>query len=243
VIGLVAVSHSRALAEAAVHLALQMGGDDPPRVRIAAGGPDDDLGTDAVAIAAAIDEAESGDGVLVLMDLGSAILSAETALEFVAQPEGVRLSPAPFVEGLVAAVVTATGGGDLETVARECATAADAKARHLDAGVGGPASGAPSDAGDRDEAERSFEAVVTAPSGLHARPAAALVKAASRHDAEVRIADLETGTDEVSGRSLLAVMALGIRQGSRVRVSASGPEAEAAIDELRALFADGFGEG
>lgn len=243
-IGLVAVSHSRALAEAAVHLALQMGGDAPPRVRVAAGGPDDDLGTDAVAIAAAIDDADSGDGVLVLMDLGSAILSTETALEFVAQPERVRLSPAPFVEGLVAAVVTAAGGADLETVARECATAADAKARHLGADVGGPASGAFSDSGDRgDEGALSFEAVVTAPSGLHARPAAAFVKAASRHDAEVRIADLETGADEVSGRSLLAVMALGIRQGSRVRVSASGPQAEAALEELRELFADGFGEG
>ncbi len=67
-IGLVAVSHSRPLAMAAVELALQMGGAAPPVVRVAAGGPDGDLGTDAVAIAAAIDEADSGDGVLVLMD-------------------------------------------------------------------------------------------------------------------------------------------------------------------------------
>jgi len=242
VIGLAAVSHSRALAEAAVHLALQMGGETPPTVRVAAGGPDDDLGTDAVAIAAAIDEADSGDGVLVLMDLGSAILSAETALEFVAAPERVRLSPAPFVEGLVAAVVTAAGGGDLETVARECATAAAAKARQLGADAEGSASGV-GDTGVAPAGEAlSFEAVVTNPSGLHARPAAAFVKAASRHDAEVRIADLETGADEVSGRSLLALMALGIRQGSRVRVRASGPEAEAALAELRALIDDGFGE-
>ncbi|GEB44591.1 hypothetical protein MTE01_05360 [Microbacterium testaceum] len=240
-IGLVAVSHSRALAEAAAHLALQMGGDDPPTLRIAAGGPDDDLGTDAVAIAAAIDDADSGDGVLVLMDLGSAILSAETALEFVAEPERVRLSPAPFVEGLVAAVVTAAGGGDLEAVAAECATAGDAKARQLGADAGGPASGAVATDDPADET-LSFEAVVTNPSGLHARPAATFVKAASRHDAEVRIADLETGSAEVSGRSLLALMALGIRQGSRVRVSASGPGARAALDELESLIADGFGE-
>jgi len=242
VIGLVAVSHSRALAEAAVHLALQMGGDSPPAVRVAAGGPDDDLGTDAVAIAAAIDEADSGDGVLVLMDLGSAILSTETALEFVAQPDRVRLSPAPFVEGLVAAVVTAAGGADLETVARECATAAEAKARQVDVDAGGPASGAEDAGHSASEKVLSFEAVVTNPSGLHARPAATFVKAASRHDAEVRIADLETGADEVSGRSLLALMALGVRQGARVRVSASGPAAKAALDELRALIADGFGE-
>ncbi|WP_295851950.1 dihydroxyacetone kinase phosphoryl donor subunit DhaM [uncultured Microbacterium sp.] len=241
-IGLVAVSHSRALAEAAVHLALQMGGVNPPEIRVAAGGPDDDLGTDAVAIAAAIDAADSGDGVLVLMDLGSAILSAETALEFVAEPDRVRLSPAPFVEGLVAAVVTAAGGADLETVSRECATAAEAKTRQLGADAGESAS-VPQAAEDAaKDPSLSFEAVVTNPSGLHARPAATFVKAASRHDAEVRIADLETGSDEVSGRSLLALMSLGVRRGARVRVSATGPEARAALDELHALIADGFGE-
>lgn len=238
-IGLVAVSHSRALADAAVELALQMGGENPPTVRVAAGGPDGDLGTDAVAIAAAIDEADSGDGVLVLMDLGSAILSAETAREFVAEPDRVRLSPAPFVEGLVAAVVTAAGGADLAAVAAECATAGDAKRRQLgeDDGAGVSASGTGEAA-----AEASFEAVVTNPSGLHARPAATFVKTASRYDADVRIADLDTGSEEISGRSLLALMALGIRQGSRVRVSASGPEAPAALTELRALIEDGFGE-
>jgi len=239
VIALVAVSHSRVLAEAAVELALQMGGENPPTVRVAAGGPDGDLGTDAVAIAAAIDEADSGDGVLVLMDLGSAILSAETALEFVAARDRVRLSPAPFVEGLVAAVVTAAGGADLATVATECATAADAKRRQLgaDGDTGVSASGA-----EGGETDASFEAVVTNPSGLHARPAATFVKTASRYDADVRIADLDTGSDEISGRSLLALMALGIRRGSRIRVSATGPEAQTALAELRTLIEDGFGE-
>ncbi|WP_295839122.1 dihydroxyacetone kinase phosphoryl donor subunit DhaM [uncultured Microbacterium sp.] len=240
-IGLVAVSHSRPLAEAAVHLALQMGGDDPPTVRIAAGGPDDDLGTDAVAIAAAIDAADSGDGVLVLMDLGSAILSAETALEFVAEPERVRLSPAPFVEGLVAAVVTAAGGAGLDAVAAEVRSAGEAKQRQLGDGfthsVGGVASGT-----NDDDATSSFEAVITNRSGLHARPAATFVKAASRYDADVHILDLDAGSEEVSARSLLALMALGIRRGSRVRVRASGPQAGPALAELRALIDDGFGE-
>ncbi|KTR94797.1 hypothetical protein NS220_07770 [Microbacterium testaceum] len=238
-IGLVAVSHSRALADAAVELALQMGGENPPTVRVAAGGPDGDLGTDAVAIAAAIESADSGDGVLVLMDLGSAILSAETAREFVAEPGRVRLSPAPFVEGLVAAVVTAAGGADLDTVATECARAVEAKRTQLgeddDTEVSASAT-------ERGGAEASFEAVVTNPSGLHARPAATFVKAASRYDADVRIADLDTGSEEISGRSLLALMALGIRQGSRVRVSATGPAAQAALTELQALIEDGFGE-
>lgn len=245
-IGIVAVSHSRALAEAAVELALQMGGAEPPVVRVAAGGPDGDLGTDAVAIATAIDEADSGEGVLVLMDLGSALLSAETALEFVSAPERVRLSPAPFVEGLVAAVVTAAGGADLDAVAAEVRGAGEAKRRQLGddgapASVGPPEDAAPSgDAASADE--RSFEARIVNPSGLHARPAATFVKAASRYDADVRIVDLDAGGDEVSGRSLLALMALGVRQGARVRVSASGPQAQQALDELRTLIDDGFGE-
>nr|WP_246383191.1 HPr family phosphocarrier protein [Microbacterium proteolyticum] len=235
------------MAEAAVELALQMGGAEPPVVRVAAGGPDGDLGTDAVAIAAAVDEADTGDGVLVIMDLGSAILSAETALEFVGAPDRVRLSSAPFVEGLVSAVVTAAGGADLVAVDAEVSGAGAAKRRQLgdatdardtagDAGEGAPASG-----GVAPDAE-SFEAVVTNPSGLHARPAATFVKAASRYDADVRIADLDAGGEEVSARSLLALMALGARQGSRVRVSATGPQARPALVELRALIDDGFGE-
>ena len=240
-IGLVVVSHSRALADAAVELALQMGGEKPPTVRVAAGGPDGDLGTDAVAIATAIDEADGGDGVLVLMDLGSAILSAETALEFVAAPDRVRLSPAPFVEGLVAAVVTAAGGANLDAVAAECATAGDAKRRQLGADFDGDDGGA---ASGTDEAGggSAFEAMITNPSGLHARPAATFVKTASRYDADVRLVDLDTGSEEISARSLLALMALGVRQGSRVRVSATGPEAREALDDLRALIEDGFGE-
>lgn len=250
-IGLVAVSHSRALADAAVALALQMGGTQPPTVRVAAGGPDDDLGTDAVAIASAIDEADSGDGVLVLMDLGSAILSAETALEFVAAPERVRLSSAPFVEGLVAAVVTAAGGADLDAVAAEVRSAGETKRRQLGetdeaappAPGGESPDAAPVASGSADDdGSVSFEAVIVNPSGLHARPAATFVKTASRYDADVRIADLDAGSEDVSARSLLALMALGVRTGARVRVSATGPQARQAVDDLRALIEDGFGE-
>ncbi|MFF0911375.1 dihydroxyacetone kinase phosphoryl donor subunit DhaM [Microbacterium enclense] len=240
-IGLVVVSHSRALAEAAVELALQMGGDHPPVIRVAAGGPDGDLGTDATAIATAIDEADTGEGVLVLMDLGSALLSAEMAREFVAVPERVRLSAAPFVEGLVSAVVTAAGGADLDAVATEAETAGEAKRRQL--GADAPSSGRePAASAPPVEDALSFEATVVNPSGLHARPAATFVKTASRYDADVRIADLDAGGEEVSARSLLALMSLGVHRGARVRVRATGPQARAALDDLRGLIEDGFGE-
>ncbi|MGC0367875.1 dihydroxyacetone kinase phosphoryl donor subunit DhaM [Microbacterium sp. SLBN-111] len=237
-IGIVAVSHSRPLAEAAVDLALRMGGDDPPTVRVAAGGPDGDLGTDATAIAAALDEADSGDGVLVLMDLGSALLSAEMALEFAATPDRVVLSPAPFVEGLVSAVVTAAGGATLAQVAAEVAGAAEAKRRQL----GDASEDVPAPAPTLPSGELSFETTVINPSGLHARPAATFVKAASRFDADVQIAEVGGETPPVSARSLLALMALGIRQGTKVRVTASGPQAQDALNELRGLIDEGFGE-
>jgi dihydroxyacetone kinase phosphotransfer subunit len=242
VIGIVAVSHSRPLAEAAVDLALRMGGDEPPTVRVAAGGPDGDLGTDATAIATALDDADSGDGVLVLMDLGSALLSAEMALELAATPDRVVLSPAPFVEGLVSAVVTATGGATLAQVAAEVAGAADAKRVQLGVTNAPTATTTAVAEAAPNEGELSFETTVINPSGLHARPAATFVKAASRFDADVQITEVGGETPPVSARSLLALMALGVRQGAKVRVTASGPQAQDALNELRALIDEGFGE-
>ncbi|MFG6474872.1 dihydroxyacetone kinase phosphoryl donor subunit DhaM [Microbacterium sp. P06] len=240
-IGIVAVSHSAPLARSAVDLALQMGGDVPPRIEIAAGIADGGFGTDAVAIAAAIDRAAGDDGVLVLMDLGSAILSAEMALDFTTADTRVVLSAAPFVEGLIAAVVLAAAGADLDTVAVEARNALSPKLEQLDPpGTDGPVT--PPARTETTASARSFEAVIENPSGLHARPAALFAKAASRHDADVTLADLDSGAAPVSGRSLIALMALGVRPGARVRVSATGPQAEAAIDELRALVEDGFGE-
>ena len=75
-VGIVVVSHSRALAEAAVELAMQMVHGEAPAVAIAAGMPDGGLGTDATAVAAAIQEVDRGDGVVVFVDMGSADIIA-----------------------------------------------------------------------------------------------------------------------------------------------------------------------
>ncbi|HZY06129.1 MAG TPA: hypothetical protein VFE69_00215, partial [Ilumatobacteraceae bacterium] len=80
-VGIVIVSHSRRLADAAVELALQMVRGTPPPIEVAAGLDGHVLGTDAARVKEAIDLVASPDGVLVLMDLGSAVLSAELALE------------------------------------------------------------------------------------------------------------------------------------------------------------------
>jgi phosphoenolpyruvate---glycerone phosphotransferase subunit DhaM len=120
-VGLVVVSHSRPLADAAVALARQMLPGRALTIEVAAGTADGGLGTDATAVAEAVTAADSGEGVVVLMDLGSAVLSAEMALEFLDDEirNRVVLSPAPLVEGLVGATVTAAGGADRARVAAE----------------------------------------------------------------------------------------------------------------------------
>ncbi len=235
-IGIVVVSHSRALADAVVELATQMTADDGPTVSVAAGA-DGGLGTDATAVAEALAEAASPDGVLVLMDLGSAVMSAELAIEL-ADLGGteVRLSPAPLVEGLVAAVVRAAGGADLATVAREAEAALTPKQSAL----GEPAAAGPSDeAGGPTPPEASVTLTLVNPTGLHARPAARLATALGRLDAEVVVA---ANGREADGASSLELLTLGTEQGTEITVSATGPDAQRAVDTARTLVEEGFGE-
>jgi PTS hybrid protein len=116
-VGIVVVSHSAQIAAGTAELARQMAGDDR-RIEAAGGMPDGSLGTDAAAIMAAITAADSGAGVLVLVDLGSAVLATQTALELLGDEVAahVRLSGGPLVEGAVVAAVQASVGDDLAAV-------------------------------------------------------------------------------------------------------------------------------
>ncbi|GAA3049501.1 hypothetical protein GCM10017562_10290 [Streptomyces roseofulvus] len=118
-VGIVLVSHSAAVAAAVAELARGLaGGGDLAPVAAAGGGPDGGLGTSAALIAAAAQDVDAGAGVAVLVDLGSAVLTVKALLaEGDELPEGTRLVDAPFVEGAVAALVTASAGGDLDAVA------------------------------------------------------------------------------------------------------------------------------
>jgi multiphosphoryl transfer protein len=131
-VGIIVVSHSVNLAGATVDLALQMVQGSVPRIEIAAGTSDDRLGTDAVRVSEAIAAADDGDGVVVIMDLGSAVLSAELALELLPERHNTRLVPAAFVEGIFAAVISAAAGAELDVVARDAEQALDAKVTQLD---------------------------------------------------------------------------------------------------------------
>ena len=122
-VGIVLVSHSRALAEAAMDLARRLIVAVDVPVELAAGLADGGLGTDPGAVVEAVERlAERCEGVLVLADLGSGIMSAEMALA-----ERTRLSTAPFVEGLLGAYGAAGIGKDLQAVAAEADGAAEAK--------------------------------------------------------------------------------------------------------------------
>jgi multiphosphoryl transfer protein len=270
VVGIVVVSHSADLARGVVELAREMGGEELA-IEAAGGLEDGAVGTDAERVRAAIERAMSDDGVLVLMDLGSALMSAEMAVELIEGGGRVILSEAPLVEGAVAAAATARGGASLEEVRAEAAGALQMKVAQLggdgdapdadapgdpgtpDGGARAPAdaapraeSDAPADAAPRAESDAPADAEARIPVlneiGLHARPAALVVALARRFDADLRLAK-PGGPGPVSARSLTGLMTLVARKGDELLATASGPQAAEAVAALEELAAGGFGDG
>ncbi|GAA4957407.1 dihydroxyacetone kinase phosphoryl donor subunit DhaM [Actinoplanes utahensis] len=121
-VGIVLVSHSAELATGLRDLLSQVAGDDV-RVEPAGGADDGTLGTSADRIGAAITRADAGAGVLILADLGSAVLTTRAVLDDL--PPGPVLADAPFVEGAVAAAVIASTGAGLAEVADAAREARD----------------------------------------------------------------------------------------------------------------------
>lgn len=226
-VGLVIVSHSSKIADGTAELAAQMA---PSVTMRAAGGTDEDaIGTSFDKVSRALVEAESGDGVVILCDLGSAVLTAETALDFLDDDERSRVSiaDAPLVEGTVAAAVAAETGGDIAAVV--------AAAEH--AGRGGPSGtdGAAVTKNAEPGGPVTRSVTLVNRDGLHARPAADFVKKASEFDAHVTV-------NGVDAKSLLGIMSLGLVKGRDVDLSATGPDASAAVSDLAELIETGFGE-
>ena len=200
------------------------------------------LGTDAVRIKEAIEEVDGPEGVVVLMDLGSAVLSAELALDLLEDPEvrdRVILSAAPLVEGLVVAAVAAAGGrAGRKEVAAEAQSALMGKAAHLSA----PEVMSPPTRHADEQADVVAVFTVANRHGLHARPAARLVSEMRGLDAQVRLRNMTTGAGPVPAGSLSRVATLGALHGHRVQILASGRQAPEAVDHLLALAARQFDE-
>ncbi|MXM66317.1 PTS-dependent dihydroxyacetone kinase phosphotransferase subunit DhaM [Streptomyces sp. HUCO-GS316] len=115
-VGIVLVSHSAELAAGLRLLVEQIGSDTVP-LATAGGTEDGRIGTSYDLVLRAIQQADQGAGVVVLPDLGSSVLTARTVLEDHPRTD-VTIVDAPFVEGAVAAVVTAASGADLTTVVK-----------------------------------------------------------------------------------------------------------------------------
>ncbi len=228
-VGLVFVSHSSKIADGLVDLAGQMA---PSVALVAAGGTDDGgVGTSFEKVSSGILAADSGSGAVVLCDLGSAILTADTAMEFLDDVvrDRVRVVDAPLVEGGVAAAVAAAAGGDVDAVA-DAARSAYQPLPVLNASA--------AQDGDRsvETEERAARTIVLRnKDGLHARPAAELVKLASKFGSRITV----NGTD---AKSMLAVMALGLKMGATVEIASVGADADAAVTALSELVRSGFGE-
>ncbi len=240
-IGIVLVSHSEKLAEGALELIQQM---TQGRVSVAiaagSGNAEAPIGTDPFKVLAAIDSVFDPDGVVVLMDLGSAIMSAEAALDLL--PSGQRphvfLCEAPLVEGGIAAAMAALTGGTVERVLAEARAATDAKREQLLPFLHGESKAAiPDEPVAGDVTTRNL--VVPNRLGIHARPAARLVSLASQFDARITLT--------CHGKTAIAtnmnqVATLGARQGDVLLVAASGPQAAAALAALETLAYDHFGD-
>ncbi|MGV9428592.1 PTS-dependent dihydroxyacetone kinase phosphotransferase subunit DhaM [Streptomyces sp. NPDC003656] len=126
-VGIVLVSHSAGVAESVAELAKGLaGGAESVPVAAAGGTEGGGLGTSAELIGAAAAAVDQGAGVAVLTDLGSAVLTVKALLaEGDELPANTRLVDAPFLEGAVAAVVTAGTGADLDAVAAAAEEAYD----------------------------------------------------------------------------------------------------------------------
>lgn len=233
-VAIVLVSHSAQLAKGTAELAQQMA----PHVPIFTAGGNDDgqLGTSLAKTQKAIKKAlaASPEGVVALADLGSAGMTVSTALEL--EPDWaplVRLPMAPFVEGAVAAAVSAAGAGDLNEVT--------AAATASGTGYGGPGSppGAPAPAEPVAAAEPGEEYVehVTVPNalGIHARPAAALAKVIADSGVPITV-------DGVDGASVLLLLGLNAEGGRDLEIKGTGPGAHDAVRKVVELIKTGFGE-
>jgi multiphosphoryl transfer protein len=236
-VGLLLVSHSSALAEATEALIRQMTGTRVAIARAAGAGEGGrDLGTNPLAIVAAAEALAPDCGsIIVLMDIGSAVLSADMARDLL--PEEARaklhLSPAAFVEGAIAAATAAAAGLPIDRILAEAAAGLAGK----DTALGAPEAASPITTPPVTApllATARREARIADPAGLHLRPAAAFVAMAAGYDAAIRVT---ANGRSARGDSLTALLTLDAAGGAVTVIEASGPQADIAVAALAALLA------
>lgn len=251
-VGLVVVSHSRSLAESVLSLA---GGVVTRELPLAcAGGAGEDhreLGTDVTDIMEAIQKVYSPEGVLVLMDLGSAVLSARMAADMLEDAcPNVRLCPAPLVEGAVAAAVGISIGASLDQVYAEAKDALAAKRQDTEPAESDGAArdgqlpsmpGLESASRDIPADALCFRFTIHEPGGLHLRPASALIRILAAFQATAALRGAASSGPFVNAASLNKLALAGIRQGDAVEMAFWGAEAAVALEAVKRLVEKEFG--
>lgn len=242
-VSIVIVTHSEDLAIGLAELASQMAGEDPVPVFPAGGTEDGRLGTSFEKVERALRQAlEKGDSALILVDLGSAVMITQMAVESLTpdQQQRTRMTNAPLTEGTIAAVVAAAGGDELDAVQlaaeQALATPKIPEAAPIETKP------APS-VKEPDAEEKSVELIVPNPTGLHARPAARFVRTAMRFDADITVQNVTQSRSPANAKSMMEVANTGTAgQGERIRIAAQGKDADEALKALQALVESGFGE-
>ena len=240
-VSFVIISHSHELAKGVVDLATQMAPD--VHFEIAAGDDTGALGTSMHKVENALDRAlaqvhKPGRGVLLMCDLGSATMVAQTVLELRGDPKDCMCINVPLVEGTIAAAVAARGGMGLRQVAAAAYQSVIDMAGRARSELGQITSvslDANSNVFSSLDASKKFreaDMVVTDPAGLHARPAALLVRALASLDVQVWINDVDAS-------SVLEIMSLGVRHGEHVHVRAQGPDCDKALELARDMLEGG----
>ena len=250
-VNLLLVSHSHKLAQGTAELVRQMAPSPELSIKVAAGLGDDheEIGTDAVEIMEALNELAEDNDVLVLMDLGSAVLSTEMALQMLDEnvASRVRMCPAPFVEGAIAAGVQANFGSPIQEVYEEAMNALAAKEQQIVSEEetleppAAPEAVLEPEVNNGDKAAE-LQITVTNPSGLHARPAALFIQTVKKYDVKLTVTNRTESPEPVLIKGMISVMLLGAKQGDELFLQATGPEKEAVLAELKQLFLDNFGE-
>ncbi len=245
-VGIVIVAHSAKLAAGVRELAQQMVQGEV-KIALAAGidDPENPFGTDAVRVCEAIESVYSDKGVVVLMDLGSALMSAEMALEFLPEEkrDRVRLCEAPLVEGALAAAVRAAAGASLEQVMAEARGSLAAKAAQL-SDFPNPSPTLPVNGEGEDFGQQALEIRLTVGNllGIHARPAAKFAATACRFESEIAVRNLTRNSEPVNAKSINQVATLGVRRGHEIGIAAEGSDADQALAALQQLVEANFGE-
>jgi dihydroxyacetone kinase phosphotransfer subunit len=246
------VSHSHKLAQGTAELVRQMAPSPDFSIKVAAGLGDDheEIGTDAVEIMEALNELAEKNDVLVLMDLGSAVLSTEMALQMLDEDVAsrVRMCPAPFVEGAIAAGVQANFGSPIQEVYDEAMNALAAKKQQIVSEEEAPEPQTARELADLEpdvnngDETAELQITVTNPSGLHARPAALFIQTVKKYDAKLTVTNQTDNAEPVLVKGMISVMLLGAKQGDELFLQATGPDKHAVLAELKELFLDNFGE-